>query len=89
VHSRYPEVGMANEGATLAAQKLQASWAAEAATDAAASPAPAPAQPPAPALLSVPVTGETPPSHGGGPAPRSPGPAQAAPALPGPAPIAP
>ncbi|WP_006247170.1 cutinase family protein [Mycolicibacterium tusciae] len=89
VHSRYPEVGMANEGATLAAQKLQASWAADAATDAPASPAPAPAQPPAPALLSVPVTGETRPSHGGGPAPRSPGPAQAAPVLPGPAPIAP
>jgi len=82
VHSRYPEVGMANQGAALAAQKLQASWAADAVTD-------APAQPPAPALLSLPVTDETPPSHGGGPAPRPPGPAPAVPALPGPAPIAP
>jgi cutinase len=87
VHSRYPEVGMANEGATLAAQKLQASWAADAVTDAPATSAPA--QPPAPALLSVPVTGEIPPAHGGGPAPRPPGPAPAAPVLPGPAPIAP
>jgi cutinase len=87
VHSRYPEVGMADQGATLAAQKLEASWAADAATDAPASPVPA--QPPAPALLSMPVTGDAPPSHGGGPTPRPPGPAPAAAVLPGPAPIAP
>ena len=31
IHSQYPEVGMANQGATLAAQKLQASWAADSA----------------------------------------------------------
>jgi hypothetical protein len=87
VHSRYPEVGMANQGAALAAQKLQALWVADAQPDAPATSTPA--QPPAPALLSVPGTDETPPSHGGGPTPRSPGPAPATPALPGPAPFAP
>jgi cutinase len=87
VHSRYPEVGMANQGAALAAQKLQASWAADAVTDSPASPAPA--QPPAPALLSMPVTGETSASHGEGPTPRPPGPTRTAPVLPGPAPITP
>ena len=81
VHSRYPEVGMAAEGATLVAQKLQASWAADTPT---ATPTPsAPAQSPAPALLSVPIAGSTPPVHAAGSTPRPPGPP------PGPAPAAP
>ena len=46
VHSRYPDVGMADRGATLAARKLQASWAADAAADTPDNPAPA--QPPDP-----------------------------------------
>ncbi len=33
IHSRYPEVGMADQGATLVARKLQASWATDAAAD--------------------------------------------------------
>ena len=78
VHSRYPDVGMSNQGATLVAQKLQASWAADAATDSPATSVPA--QSPAPALLSMPVAGETPPTHVGGSTPRPPGPAPAAPA---------
>jgi hypothetical protein len=87
IHSRYPDVGMAAEGATLVAHKLQASWAADAADD---TPAPsAPAPPPAPALLSVPAAEEIPPAHAGGPAPQQPGPLPAAPVSPGPAPIAP
>lgn len=91
IHSRYPEVGLADQGATLVAQKLQASWAAEAATDPpddAAAP-----EPPAPALLSVPTTSDIPPAHAGGSTPRQlgplPGPDPGAPAPPGPAPLAP
>lgn len=74
VHSRYPEVGMADQGATLAAQKLQATWAADAVTD---TPAPsAPAEPPPPALLSAPIPGVATPRPLGplpGPASASPG----------------
>jgi cutinase len=81
VHSRYPEVGMADQGATLVAQKLQAMWTADAAIDTPATPVPA--QSPAPMLLSVPIAGDTPPTHVGGATPQAPGP------LPGPAPISP
>lgn len=88
VHSRYPEVGLANEGATLVAHKLLASWAEEAATETPESTAPA--QPQTPALLSVPVAGQP---HAGGSTLRAPGPLPApapAPAVPpGPAPFAP
>jgi hypothetical protein len=91
IHSRYPEVGKADEGATLVAQKLQASWATEAATEAPDDSAPP--QPPEPALLSVPTTGEIPPAHVAVSTPGQlgplPGPAPAAPVSPGPAPIAP
>ncbi len=91
VHSRYPEVGMADEGATLVAHKLVASWAAESAPDEPATSAPA--EPPAPALLSVPVADELPPAHVGlsalGQPGPLPGPVAAAPSPPGPAPFAP
>lgn len=79
IHSRYADVGMANEGATQVAHKLQALWAADAAADAAADPD----QPTAPEQLSVPIAGEIPPAHAGGSAPGPTGP------LPGPAPAAP
>ncbi len=86
VHSRYPEVGMPSEGATLVAHKLLANWAEEAATETPESTAPAP--PPAPALLST--VGQ---AHAGGSTLRAPGPlpdpAPATPVPPGPAPFAP
>jgi cutinase len=81
VHSRYPEVGMADQGATLVAQKLQASWAADAA-EAEAPDAGTTAEPPAPAPLSVPAS-DNPPAHVAGSTPGPTGP------LPGPAPAAP
>ena len=82
---------MANQGATLAAQKLQASWAADAAeTD--APEASTQAEPPAPAPLSAPAA-EIPPAHvaGSTPGPTGPlpGPAPAAPPSPGQPPFAP
>lgn len=89
IHSRYPEVGMADQGATLVAQKLQASWAAAEAETPDASTS---AEPPAPALLSVPAS-EVPPAHDAGSTPGPtgplPGPAPAAPPLPGQPPFAP
>ncbi|MGO4446224.1 cutinase family protein [Mycobacterium sp. 2YAF39] len=81
VHSRYPDVGMAEQGATLVAQRLQAMWAADAAIDTPATPSPV--ESPAAALLSVPIAGDTPPVHVGDPTPQAQGP------LPGPAPMSP
>lgn len=93
IHSRYPEVGMADQGATLAAQKLQASWAADTAASDTPTTSFTPAEPPAPALLSLPTTGEISPAHVGGSTPGPtgplPGPAPAAPLPPGQAPLAP
>lgn len=65
IHSRYADEGMANEGATLVARKLQALWAAEAAVAAAADPE----QPAAPEQLAAPIAGDIPPAHAGGSAP--------------------
>ncbi|MCP9272147.1 cutinase family protein [Mycolicibacterium arenosum] len=42
VHNQYTELGLVNQGATFAVQRLQAEWAAEAATAAAAGEEPAP-----------------------------------------------
>jgi hypothetical protein len=93
IHSRYPEVGMADQGATQVAHKLQASWAADSAE--ADEPAtPAPAEQPAPALLSALGAADVPPVHipGATPGPTGPppGPGPAAPPPPpGPPPLAP
>jgi hypothetical protein len=86
IHSRYPEVGMADQGATQVAHKLQASWAADAA-EADEPVTPAPAEAPAPALLSsVPAATDVPPAHipGATPGPTGPppGPAPAPPSSP-------
>lgn len=85
IHSRYAEVGTANEGATQVAHKLQTLWAADAAADS--------AEPTAPDALSVPIQAETPPAHAPGSAPgptgRLPGPAPAAPEAPSQAHLAP
>lgn len=70
VHSRYPEVGMANEGATLAANKLQAIWEAEAAAETPATETPESPEPSAPALLSA-IAGQ-PDASGSTPATRPP-----------------
>jgi len=81
IHSRYADVGMANEGATLVANKLQALWAADAAAAA------DPEQAPSPEQLAAPITGGIPPAHAGGSAPGPtgslPGPAPAVPVSPG------
>jgi len=77
IHSRYADVGMANEGATLVANKLQALWAADAAAAA------DPEQAPSPEQLAAPITGGIPPAHAGGSAPGPTGP------LPAPAPAVP
>ena len=79
IHSRYADVGMANEGATRVANKLQTLWAADAAAETVADPD----QPPSPELLSAPIAGEIPPAHAGVSAPGPTGP------LPGPSPAAP
>jgi cutinase len=85
VHNQYPETGMANQGATFAAQKLQASWAADAASATPSAPAPAPSSP-TPSPLSAPVAGGTPAEHLGSTPQTLPGP----PPPPGPtAPVAP
>jgi cutinase len=85
VHNQYAETGMVDRGATFVAQKLQASWAADAAAATPSTPAPAPSSPP-PAPLSAPVAGGTPPGHLGSTQQTLPGP----PPLPGPAaPVAP
>jgi hypothetical protein len=85
IHSRYPEVGMADQGATQVAHKLQASWAADAA-EADEPVTPAPAEAPAPALLSVLAPADVPPAHipGATPGPTGPppGPAPAPPSSP-------
>ena len=62
IHSRYPEVGMADQGATQVAHKLQASWAADA-TEADEPATPAPAEQPAPALLSATGAADVSPIH--------------------------
>lgn len=80
VHNQYPEAGMANQGATLVAQKLQVSWAANAAAATPSIPAPAPSSP-TPAPLSEPVAGGMPPEHLGSTPQTLPGP----PPVPGPA----
>ncbi|WP_407664895.1 cutinase family protein [Mycolicibacterium moriokaense] len=72
VHSRYPEVGMANEGATLAANKLQAIWEAEAAAETPATETPESPEPSAPALLSA-IAGQ-PDASGSTPRPLGPPP---------------
>lgn len=85
VHNQYPETGMAAQGATFAAQKLQLSWAADAAAATPPTPAPAPTSP-TPGPLSTPIAGGTPPEHLGSTPQTLPGP----PLLPGPAaPVAP
>jgi cutinase len=81
VHSRYPDVGMADQGATLVAQKLHAIWAADDSIEPPGTPVPA--ESPGSALLSVPIAGDTPPAHTGDSMARPPGP------LPGPALVAP
>ncbi len=82
-HNTYSEAGLVTQGATFVAQKLQASWATDAAR--AATPgAPTPSPTPTPAPLSRPVAVVQPPAeHVGSPAPVLPGPA------PLPAPVAP
>ena len=74
VHNQYPELGLADQGAAFAVQRLQASWAAEA------------TQPTTPALspLSAPITGTAPNQHIGPTPDTLPGPAP----LPGPAVLA-
>ena len=62
VHSRYPKVGMADQGATLVAQKLQASWAGDADAATPSTPAQEPSSPP-PAPLTALAAGATPPEH--------------------------
>lgn len=76
VHNQYAELGLVNQGATFAAQKLQAAWAAEALT---AGTGPLPGPDPVATALSAPIVGDAPAEHSG-PAPRLPGPAP----LPGP-----
>ncbi|BBZ18700.1 cutinase family protein [Mycolicibacterium gadium] len=78
IHSRYADVGMATEGATLVANKLQALWAADAATEAAATADPD--EPESPEQLSAANADETPPAHAAVSTPGPIGP------LPGPAP---
>ena len=77
IHSRYADVGMANEGATLVANRLHTLWAADTAADVADDPD----QPTAPEQLSAPIADEIPPAHVGGSAPGPTGP------LPGPVPV--
>jgi cutinase len=85
VHNQYPETGMAAQGATFVAQKLQSSWAAGDTAATPSTPAPAPSSP-TPAPLSAPVAAGTPPEHLGSTSQALPGP----PPLPGPAaPVAP
>lgn len=79
IHSRYADVGMASEGATQVAHKLQALWAADDAADTAADLD----QQPEAEQLSAPLAGEIPPAHAGGATPGPTGP------LPGPVPAAP
>jgi len=92
VHSRYPEVGMADQGATQVAHKLQASWAADAADPDEPATA-APTQTPTPGLLSGPAASEIPPAHVASATPGLtgplPGPAPAPAPPPGPAPFTP
>jgi hypothetical protein len=88
IHSRYPDVGMANEGATLVARKLHTLWTADAAEAAATDPT----RPESPEQLSTPIAGEEPPQAAvwaPGPTGGLPGPAPASPVLPGPDPLAP
>ena len=89
IHDKYAQTGMVDQGANFVANRLQASWAADAATAATTSTtAPAPQSPstPTPAPLSAPAA-VAPPEHLGSTSPTMPGP----PPLPGPAlaPVAP
>ncbi len=88
VHDKYAETGMVDEGAVFVANRLQASWAADAAAAAAATStaAPAPQTPstPTPAPLSAPAA-SAPSVHLGATSPTLPGPAP----LPAPSPVAP
>jgi cutinase len=78
VHNQYAELGLVNQGATFAAQKLQAAWAAEVLAEGTG---PLPGPDPAAVALSAPVVPDMPASaEHSGPAPRLPGPAP----LPGP-----
>ncbi|MGV9800965.1 cutinase family protein [Mycobacterium sp. NPDC003449] len=68
-HNQYSDAGLVTKGATFAAQKLQAGWAAEAAApETPGSPAPQTPAPQAPSPLSAPVTGPATAQHMG-PAP--------------------
>lgn len=75
VHNQYAELGFVAQGATFVAQKLQAAWAADDATDedSDAAPTPAPRTPPSatPSPLSAPV-GATPPVQQVASAPATP-----------------
>jgi len=86
IHDKYAETGMVDEGAIFVANRLQASWAADAAAAATSTTAPTPQSPsmPTPAPLSAPAA-VAPPVHLGSTSPTLPGP----PPVPGPAPVAP
>jgi cutinase len=86
VHTQYAETGTVDRGATFVADRLQASWAADAAAAATSTATPQTPTTPAPAPLSAPVPGSSPLTHLGSTSEILPGP----PPLPGPAgPIAP